>query len=212
MIRFARHTSLRRLSRSSWVGLLGLVGSLTLTASTALAEGGACTAEEGCFEFQIHGYYIINFVVFFGLLIYFGKKTIAQSLEKRYQDVAREIEAAQKAKQEAQARLAEYQARMAQLEDENQRMLAEVRAGTQVEVEQILADARVQVARVTAEEQLRIEQESKRLRDTLHRETATLAMQLAEQLVRQQMDGAAQQRLMDKAFADLDGLGQGPAS
>ena len=92
---------------------------------------------------------------------------------------------------------------MGQLEDENQRMLAEVRAGTQIEVEQILADARVQVARVATEEEQRILQESKRLRDTLHRDTATLALRLAEELVKQRIDGAAQQKLIDKALGDL---------
>ncbi len=176
---------------------------LNLLALQAFAEGGACNAEEGCFEFQIHGYYIINFVVFVGLLVYFGKKSIAQALEKRYQDVAREIEQAQAAKAAAQAKLAEYQERMGQLEDENQRMLAEVRAGTQVEVEQILADARAQVARVAAEEEQRILQESKRVRDALHRETAALALRLAEELVQKRIDGAAQQKLIDKAMNDL---------
>ncbi|MBI5608939.1 MAG: hypothetical protein HY902_08650 [Deltaproteobacteria bacterium] len=175
---------------------------LNLMALQAFADE-ACNAEQGCFEFQIHGYYIINFVVFVGLLVYFGKKTIAQSLEKRYQDVAREIEQAQAAKAAAQAKLAEYQERMGQLEDENQRMLAEVRAGTQVEVEQILADARAQVARVAAEEEQRILQESKRVRDALHRETAALALRLAEELVQKRIDGAAQQKLIDKAMNDL---------
>jgi F-type H+-transporting ATPase subunit b len=183
--------------------IVATAAGLNLWALQAFAEGVTCNAEEGCFEFQIHGYYIINFVVFVGLLVYFGKKTIAQSLEKRYQDVAREIEQAQAAKAAAQAKLAEYQERMGQLEDENQRMLAEVRAGTQIEVEQILADARVQVARVATEEEQRILQESKRLRDTLHRDTATLALRLAEELVKQRIDGAAQQKLIDKALGDL---------
>ncbi len=200
---------LHRLVRSRLVMPAAVVAQGLLAAATALASGaaaGTCTAEQGCFEFQIHGYYIINFVVFVALLVIFGRKQVAASLEKNYQEVAKEIEEARTAKQAAEAKLAEYQARLAALEAQNEQMLAEVRAGTQVEVEQILAEARAQVARITAEEQQRLEQESKRLRDALHDETASLALQLADQAVRERLDGAGQARLVEGALADLDGL------
>jgi F-type H+-transporting ATPase subunit b len=190
-------------------GPLAVVVQGVLACQTALAsggEGGTCTAHDGCFEFQIHGYYIINFVVFVALLVVFGRKKIAASLEKSYQDVAHEIEQAREAKAAAEAKLAEYQARLASLDEQNQQLLAEVRAGTQVEVEQILAEARAQVARITTEEQQRLEQESKRLRDALHDETASLALQLAEQALRERLDAAGQTRLVDGALGDLETL------
>ncbi len=187
-----------------------------LMAANAFAEGhaaGTCSAHDGCFEFQIHGYYIINFIVFVGILVYFGKKPLAASLEKRYQDVAKEMEAAKEAKSQAEQRLASYQAKMARLEEENQRMLAEMRVGTQAEMDQILAEARHQVTRLTADEALRLEQESKRLRDQLQREAAGKALQLAEAILRERMNPANQAKLIDKTVGELEQLAaSGPAA
>lgn len=200
---------MHRLVRSRLVLSAAVAVHGVLVAAEALAsgaEGAACTAEQGCFEFQIHGYYIINFVVFVALLVILGRKSIAASLEKNYQEVAKEIEEARAAKQAAEAKLADYQARLAALEAQNAQMLAEVRVGTQVEVDQILAEARAQVARITAEEQQRLEQESKRLRDALHDETATLALQLADRAVRERLDAAGQTHLIEGALTDLEGM------
>lgn len=183
--------------------------ALMLAAATAYADGHAgstCNAHDGCFELQIHGYYIINFIVFVGILVYFGRKPLVESLEKRYQEVAKEMEAAKEAKTQAEQRLASYQAKMARLEDENQRMLAEMRVGTQAEMDQILADARHQVARFTADEALRLEQESKRLRDQLQREAAHKALQLAEAMLRERMTAANQATLIDQTLTELEGL------
>lgn len=191
--------------------LFAITASLLL-AAPALASGGAagtCSAHDGCFEFQIHGYYIINFLVFVGILVYFGRKPLAASLEKRYQEVAKEIEAAREAKLAAEQRLRDYQAKMAKLEDENQRMLAEMRAGTQFEMDGILAEARTQVARLTAEQAVRLEQESKRLRDQLQREAATKALQMAEAIVRQRMDASTQAKLVEQTLNELEQLAGG---
>ncbi len=188
--------------------VLGAALALALVPSVALASGGSgtCNAHDGCFEFQVHGYYIINFVVFVALVVWFGKKGIADSLEKRYRDVAREIEAAQAAKAEAEAQLRDYEAKMARLAEDNARLLAEVRAGTDNEVANILAEARTLVERTAAEERTRLEQESKRLRDQLKDETGRLAVELAEQLVRQRLDAKAQDRLVEAALADLESM------
>ena len=191
------------------ISILLAISANLLVVGSALASGGGagtCSAHDGCFEFQIHGYYIINFLVFIGILVYFGRKPLAASLEKRYQEVAKEIEAAREAKLAAEQRLRDYQAKMTKLEDENQRMLAEMRAGTQVEMDSILAEARTQVSRLTAEQAVRLEQESKRLRDQLQREAATKALQLAEALVRQRMDAATQAKLVDQTLNELEQL------
>lgn len=187
------------------------LGLALLAPAAALANGAekeVCSAHDGCFQFNVHGYYIINFVVFVAILVWFGKKPLREMLDKRYMEVAKEIEAAKVAKGEAEAQLAEYQGKLAQLADENQRLLAQVRAGTEVEVANILAEARAQVDRAAAEETLRLTQESKRLRDQLQRDTAQLALQLAEELVRQQLDTKGQKNLVDVALAELEALPQ----
>ena len=188
------------------IRLATILAGLALPA-LALASDETCNAEHWCF--QIHGFYIIDFLAFVGLLVYFGRKPIAAMLDKRHADVAKEMEAAKAVRDEAQAKYDEYTARIAGLEAELQTMLADVQKGTAVEVERIMAEARQQVARLTAEEQQRLEQESKRLRDSLQREAAALALQMAEQTLREKLDAAGQQRLVERSLTELGGLKSG---
>lgn len=198
-----RETSLQFRAAKAAIAVLG-----TLWAAAALASGGeqTCSAHDGCFQFNVHGYYVINFIVFVAVIVWFGKKPLAEALDKRYRDVAKEIETAQLAKAEAEALLADYEAKMARLSEDNARLLAEVRTGTDVEVQSILADARTQVERMTAEIKLRLEQESKRIRDQLKDETAQMALRLAEEIVRKRMTAGAHAQLIDAALADLEAL------
>jgi F-type H+-transporting ATPase subunit b len=188
---------------------LAITLATLLLPALAMANEGAevCNAESWCF--QIHGFYILDFLVFIGLLVYFGRKPIAAMLDKRHADVAKEMEAAKALRDEAQAKYDEYTARISGLETELQLMLADVQKGTAVEVERIMAEAQAQVVRLTAEEQQRLEQESKRLRESLQREAATLAVQMAEQALRERLDAAGQQRLVERSLSELGGLKPG---
>jgi F-type H+-transporting ATPase subunit b len=181
--------------------VLAGVASL-LGATSAFASGGA--TEHG-FVFQVHGFFIINFVAFIGIIVYVGRKPIAAMLDRRYRDVAKEIEAARELKAAAQARYDDYQRRFQQLQQELNGLLEDTRKGTQLEMDRILKDAEAQVGRITAEEQQRLAQESKKLRDQLERDAAAMALRLAEQMVKDRLDAAAQQRLVDRALGDLAG-------
>jgi len=184
-----------RLSRWLELSAVAVAASFGLPA-VALASGN--------FEFKIQGYYIIDFLVFVGLIVWVGRKPIARMLDQRYKDVAREIEEARALKIAAQARYDEYDARSRALEFELRKILDEVREGTQAEVERILAEAETQVARISAEEQLRIAQESKRLRAALAHETAEFAVELATTRVTERLDEAGQLRLIERALVDLE--------
>ena len=60
-------------------------------AMTALLPSIALAGGDVGFEFDLHGYYIIDFVVFFGALIYFGRRPIAAMLDQRHKTVAAEM-------------------------------------------------------------------------------------------------------------------------
>ncbi len=174
-----------------------------IVAIVALLALPAMALASGEFEFTIHGYYIIDFLVFVGVLVWVGRKPLAKMLDQRYKDVAREIEEARALKLAAQARYDEYAARTSALEHELRKILDEVREGTRAEVERILAEAEALVARMAAEEQVRISQESKRLRALLASETAELAVSLADANLRARLDEDGQNRLIDQSLVDL---------
>ena len=190
------HQTLQRLA-------LALLG--TLPAALAFADE-TCDHEHFCF--QVHGFYIIDFLVFVGILVWAGRKPIAAMLDKRHADVAKEIEAARHVRDEAQAKFDDYRRRIDGLEQDLQKLMAEVRKGTEAEVQRILADAQAQVERMTAEEQLRLEQESKRLRVELQMQAVKIALEMAESTLRERLDPATQSKLIERASGELVSLGQ----
>ncbi len=183
--------------------LMLAMAALVAAPATAFA---ADECKVGDFCLQIQGYYLIDFVAFIAILVWAGRKPIAAMLDKRYQDVSKDIAAAKELRDAAQSKYDEYRRRIDRLEEELARTLAEVREGTELEVQRILAEAEIQVSRITAEEQLRLSQESKRLRDELAHDAAVLALQLAEKSVRSRLDAVGQQKLLDRALGHLENL------
>lgn len=179
-----------------------------LTPALAFASGGQCAPDEFCFTIQ--GYYIINFVVFVAILVFAGKKALGDMLQKRYDEVAKEIESAQAAKAAAEEKFEAYKQRVERLEEENAKLLAEVRAGTQTEVEQILAEARAASEKLQGEVALRASQENKRLREELQREAAELSLQLAREVLAERLSGpaaaASQASLVADGLAGIESL------
>lgn len=186
---------------------LTLWAALLLAPTLAFAE----TVEDdpSQFSFKMQGFYILDFIAFFGILIYITRKPIAAMLDKRYNDVAKEIAAAKELRDAAQAKFDEYQARIDRLDEELARTMAEVRAGTAIEVQRILEDAESTVQKIAADEAQRLVQESKRIREELAREGAVLALEMAEALVRERMNPKTQEQLIERAIADLSALPSG---
>ena len=186
----------------------------TLTPLVALAKEGAehaavCEPNEFCF--QVQGFYILDFIAFVAILVYAARKPLAAFLDQRYADVSKEISAARELRAAAEQKYQEHQSRLANLDVEMQQILSDARAGTALEMERIVADAEALVERTTAEERTRLSQESKRLHNELRRETAALALQLAEQIVRAQLapetqQNKAQQRLLERTLAEIEAL------
>ncbi|MFZ4579993.1 MAG: hypothetical protein ACOYOB_16510 [Myxococcota bacterium] len=200
--------SFARLAWNRIAPSLAAVVALLLPVVAFASEGGGgegtCKPSEFCFPIQ--GYYIIDFIAFVAILVWAGRKPIAKMLNDRHDEVTREIDAARVLQEAARARYEEYRSRVEHLEEELARTMAEVRQGTELEVQRILADAEHQVQRITAEEQTRMDQEAKRLRQELERDAARLALQLAETMLRQRLDVTGQQKLVERALVDLQGL------
>ena len=159
------------------------------------------------FEFTIHGFYIIDFIIFVGILVYVGRKPIAAMLDSRYRTVVAEIDEARALRDAAQARFDEYKARLDHLETELAGALAEVRKGTRIEVQRILGDARATTERIAAEESARLTQEGKRLRDELAETAASSALRLAEVELRTRISAEIQSDLVERTLAELESGG-----
>lgn len=184
------------------------VAAVTSTFLAALlAPTLAYASGDAGFEFTIHGYYLLDFAVFVGLIVYFGRKPIAALLDDRYKSVAADIEQARVLRETAEAKYEEYKLRLERLEDELAKAMDGVKAGTESEVKRILRDAQTEADRIAADERARLAQESKKIRQELAAHAATMALELAEKQVLERLaqpgaqDGLVQRNLIELAAA-----------
>lgn len=178
--------------------------ALSTLLAASLAPSMAFAGGDAGFEFTIHGYYLIDFAIFAGLIVYFGRKPIAAMLDQRYKTVAADIEQAKVLRDQAQAKHEEYRLRLERLEDELTKVMDDVKAGTQHEVERILNDAQREAERIASDERARLAQESKKIRQELAAHAAKMALELAEKQVRERLAApAAQDKLVQRNLQEL---------
>lgn len=152
---------------------------------------------------------LINFGILVAGYYYLGKKPIAAALKSRRDNIAREIEEAQKMRKEAEKRARVYQAKLERLEAEMQTTRdALVRAG-EAERERLVLEAEAKAERMRKDAEFIVEQELKQLRVDLQRDTVEAAIAAAEELLKKRVTPADQERLAEDYLADL---GRAPAA
>jgi F-type H+-transporting ATPase subunit b len=147
----------------------------------------------------------INFAILAAGYYLLGKQPIANALQSRRDSVAKEIEEAQRMKQEAEARAKVYQSKLETLEEEV-RTAREglIRAG-EAERDRIVADAEAKAERMRKDAEFLVTQELKQIRQDLLRDTVEAAVAAAEELLRKRVTAADQERLAEDYLADLGG-------
>lgn len=151
---------------------------------------------------------LINFAIFLALLIKFAGPKLAGYLRTRHETVKGQLEEAARLRAEARGKLDEYNQRIAAVDAEVNKLMAEIRAEAEAEREMILAQARSQASAMKAEAQRRIEAEIARARLTLEREVAAAAVAAAETILRERTTGDDQARMFGNF---VDTLLAGPA-
>jgi F-type H+-transporting ATPase subunit b len=159
------------------------------------------------FEFGRQTPPFIAMVVNFGILAagYYllGRKPIAAALQNRRNSIAKEIEEAQKMRQEAEARAKIYQGKLERLEEEVRTAReALIRAG-EAERDRIVAEAEAKAERMKKDAEFLVAQELKQIRLDLWRDTLDAAVVAAEELLKQRVTQADQERLAEDYLTDL---------
>jgi len=121
----------------------------------------------------------VNFGILAGILFYFLRKPVSQSLADRQQSIRNELEGARKAKQEAEAKYEEVKRRLAVLEQEVLRIGDDFRAEGARQRERIVEEAAHAAEAVRQQAQATGANEVKRAVDELRSQAADLAIQLA---------------------------------
>src|SRR6187549_2548211 len=141
------------------------------------------------------GAMLLNSAILYWLLVRFAKKPIAAALKSRKATILRGMEEAGQMKKDAEARLADYEQKLATVDQEIERVRHDMRAAGQSERKRILADAKEKRTRMERDAQTLISQELKAARDGLLSEMSRAALRSAESTLRTKVTLGDQSRL-----------------
>lgn len=173
---------------------------LVLTCSVAHAAGGGGGHHEP--SWALTGLAGVNFVIFCLIMRRFAWPLISEYLKDRRETVVEALEAAARAKQEAETLKAEFEARMKSIEEEAARAQAEVLELAQSEAKKLVEQAEKTAETIRRDAQLVADQEVARARQALQEESAELVTKMAAELVSAQIKPEDQERFIADFLTD----------
>ncbi len=186
-----------------------------LLAGTALAEGGGHGGHhephvanwwglgEKYAESPALGWMTVTFAVFAFGVIRFAKDPLKRHLESRADTIEKAMIEAKKAKEAAEARAKEAEAKLASLEGEVKKMKADFEAQGKLEAARIEKSAEEMAKKIAKDTEDTIAAETERARETLRAEASKLALQLAEERIRQMLTPADDEKLKKNLISEL---------
>jgi len=149
------------------------------------------------------GLAIMNFAVFAAILVWKAGPPLRSFVEQRHVSIKDALDEGRRLRKEAQAKLAEYDGRIAGVQAEVDELIAEIRKAAEQEKQRILADAEHQAAAMKKSAESQIAAEIDRARAELEREVMAAAVAATETLIREKATPADQKKLVDGFLDDL---------
>ncbi len=150
------------------------------------------------------GWALVNFVVFLFVLGKILWQPLTRGWAERHDQIKGELDEATRLRKEAEAQLATYQHKVANVDTEVQTLLKQLHADAEADRARIIASRRERSESACAKADRQIKVEIERARIELRRETVAAALKAAETILKQNVREEDQRRLADKYVADLD--------
>lgn len=149
----------------------------------------------------------INFAIFAGLILRFGRPALRRYMESRHTLIKDALEEASRIRAEAKAKLEEYSQRIADVDSEVDTLISEVRADAEAEKERIIEEGRQHAERLKRDAEARISAEFARARQDIEREVVVAAVAAAEKLLREKASPQDKSAFVDDFIAHLESGG-----
>ncbi len=159
--------------------------------------------QQGKAEPDMLGWKWANFLVLAGGLGYLGVKKLWPYFEARTAGIRHGLEQADKARQQAEARVAEVNAKLANLGVEIEQLKAALRAEQDRHADRLRSEAAAELARIQTQGEQQIDALAKASRQDLKAYSAELAIRLAEQKIRARLTPDAEERFSQAFFEKL---------
>jgi len=145
-----------------------------------------------------------NFAILAGGLFFLLRKPTAAFFAGRSESIKKDIAESKLLREEAEKRLAEMDRRLGALGVEIEKLRTEIRAEFAHDGERIRKETERRLARLQQQAEQQIESIGRDAREQLRGHAAKLAIDLAEQRLRERIDANAQQRLVDGFVHSID--------
>lgn len=148
------------------------------------------------------------FAVVFGILAIKVWPAITKGLEDRAEKIRSEIEAAELAQKQAKTALEQYEKNLAQARAEAQKMLDDAKVQQQAVAAELKAKADAELTAMREKAKRDIESAKAQAVIELNGYAATLATDMARKILKREVSGQDQQRLINESLAELQTAGR----
>lgn len=148
---------------------------------------------------------LFNLALVIGVLVWIARKPLANFYASRTATIREQLAEAQKARQEAEAKLAEVETRMSQLDTELRAMKEAAEKEGQEEYARLNAAAERDAQKVIERARQEIEGMTRAAEIELKAHAAELAVQLAEERIRQEISSEDRDRLFTRFVTKIGG-------
>ena len=173
----------------------------------AATEGGA-EEEGGSFlvspDVGLMLWTLIAFGISLLILRKFAFPLIGEALDRRRMAIEESINAAARTKEEADALLDEYRARLKEAREQAEDIVARSRKAADSHMDDAKASAKEYREELMETTRKDIETETRRALDEIRKEVADLTIDATEKVTRKSLDDGDQRRLIDEALAEVD--------
>lgn len=177
-----------------WKIVLTAFCILLLTAAPAIASGDAGHGE----SWTNLGLRIVNFALFLGVIYYFFGKKILAFFKNRTEGIAAGLASLEQRKADARQSLADVERRIADLEAERQRIIADYTAQGEVMRASIIEQAERQAEQITTQAKVTADNEIKSAIEAMRAELADTIIEATEQLIAKKLTATEHTKLIDK--------------
>jgi len=147
---------------------------------------------------------VANVLLLLAVLIYFARKPVLGYLAGRRDTIAKNLESSAQLLAESERRLGEWNRKAASLDQEAQSIRESTLRAAEAERDRILADARLTADRIRQSASAVAERELHLAQESLRREAADLAIELAAKILREQVNEADRTRLLDEFIGRIE--------
>jgi F-type H+-transporting ATPase subunit b len=176
---------------------------IVLFASTALA---ASEGHSSPWTTSMLLWRVVNTIALLALLIYFIKKPLVSFFTERKAKIERDLAEAVELRQKAEELIKEYQTKLAGMEQELEKMRGELQKAAEGESLKVISNAEKMATAIVESAKIAAEQEVRKAKITLKDEAVTMAVEMAESLIREKISDDDRKRIVEDYLVKVGGM------